>query len=190
MDKHVTQWLGAYYDGELSGRRLQQVEEHLATCEQCQEELDALSAISSWLHSEQPFTGELPPERFVAQVELLLPREQIEPHWTSRLISRGWQMMPIILAAGWVLLQTLVVVYLFVNRLGLVELPLLLSPVDCVSHALSTPTAVQAVWCSVALAVRWIWALAAGLLYVSLLAAWWITTNRQRREAPGLVGSE
>ena len=30
MSNHVTEWLNAYFDGELTGRKLHQVEEHLA----------------------------------------------------------------------------------------------------------------------------------------------------------------
>ena len=31
MTEHVTQWLEAYYDGELKGRAAQEVEAHLET---------------------------------------------------------------------------------------------------------------------------------------------------------------
>jgi anti-sigma factor RsiW len=35
MDEHVHAWLEAYHDGELHGRRLEQVEDHLARCVEC-----------------------------------------------------------------------------------------------------------------------------------------------------------
>ena len=40
MSDHVIDWLSAYLDGELKGGRLQRVEEHLAGCRACREELE------------------------------------------------------------------------------------------------------------------------------------------------------
>ena len=50
MSNHITEWLSAYFDGELKGRQLQQVEEHLAECEACQAELESLHGLSVMLH--------------------------------------------------------------------------------------------------------------------------------------------
>ena len=36
MSNHVSEWLNAYFDGELTGKLLHQVEDHLAECEACQ----------------------------------------------------------------------------------------------------------------------------------------------------------
>ncbi|HEX6035240.1 MAG TPA: zf-HC2 domain-containing protein, partial [Anaerolineales bacterium] len=72
MPKHVTEWLGAYADGELRGNRLQHVKEHLAECEVCQLELESLDRLSSLLQ-EAPLPEFSPPERFAAQVGLRLP---------------------------------------------------------------------------------------------------------------------
>ena len=49
MSNHVIEWLSAYLDGELKGKQLHQVEEHLAECEACQAELDSLQGLSSLL---------------------------------------------------------------------------------------------------------------------------------------------
>ena len=46
MSNHVTEWLNAYFDGELTGNRLHQVEDHLAECEACQAELESLQGFS------------------------------------------------------------------------------------------------------------------------------------------------
>ena len=50
MSTHVSEWLNAYYDGELHGSRLQHVESHLAACELCQTELESLESLSDLLH--------------------------------------------------------------------------------------------------------------------------------------------
>ena len=42
MSNHVTEQLNAFVDGELKGKQLRQVEEHLVTCEACQTELESL----------------------------------------------------------------------------------------------------------------------------------------------------
>ena len=49
MSDHVIEWLNAYLDGELKGRRLYHVEEHLAYCEACRTELDSLQDLSALL---------------------------------------------------------------------------------------------------------------------------------------------
>ena len=47
MSNHVTEWLNSHLDCESKGRRLHQVEEHLAECETCQAELDSLQGLSN-----------------------------------------------------------------------------------------------------------------------------------------------
>ena len=64
MSNHVTEWLNAYYDGELKGKRLQQVEEHLIECEACQAELESLQGLSALLQ-EVPAPEFPSPERFL-----------------------------------------------------------------------------------------------------------------------------
>ncbi|MFT3890862.1 MAG: zf-HC2 domain-containing protein [Anaerolineales bacterium] len=63
MSNHVTEWLNAYFDGELKNGKLRQVEEHLAECESCQKELEALSDLSGLLQ-EVPLPDFPSPERF------------------------------------------------------------------------------------------------------------------------------
>ena len=74
MNGHVTPWLATYHDGELKGRRLRQVEAHLAECATCRAELNELQCLSALLHESPVAEDLLPPERFVAQVGLRLER--------------------------------------------------------------------------------------------------------------------
>ena len=104
MSNHVTEWLNAFYDGELKGKRLQQVEEHLAACELCQHELDALQSLSGMLQ-EIPMPEFSSPERFATQVNLLLPQKRTSPPGT-RLFEVAWWMIPVGLLAGWVFIST------------------------------------------------------------------------------------
>ena len=67
MSKHMTEWLNAYLDGELHRDRLHQVEEHLAECETCRAELEALQNLSGLLH-EVPAPEFISTERLAAQV--------------------------------------------------------------------------------------------------------------------------
>ena len=104
MSNHVTEWLNAYYDGELQGKRLQQVEEHLVTCEACQAELESLQGLSALL--QEVSVPELPsPERFATQVNLLLPQKRTSTP-NSRLFEVGWWMIPVGLLAVWVFIST------------------------------------------------------------------------------------
>lgn len=104
MSNHVTEWLNAYFDGELKGRQLHQVEEHLAECEACQAELEALGNISGLLH-EVPAPAFPSPERFATQVNLLLPQKRT-PTPQRRLFEVGWWMIPVGILAVWVFIST------------------------------------------------------------------------------------
>ena len=104
MPNHVTEWLNAYFDGELHGRRLQQVEEHLAECEACQAELESLGNISGLLH-EIPLPDFPSPERFATQVNLLLPQKRTATPG-NQLFEVGWWMIPVGLLAVWIFIST------------------------------------------------------------------------------------
>ena len=104
MSNHVTEWLNAYLDGELKGKRLQQVEEHLIECEACQAELESLQGLSALLQ-EVPAPEFPSPERFATQVNLLLPQKRTSTSG-SRLFEFGWWMIPVGLLAVWVFIST------------------------------------------------------------------------------------
>jgi hypothetical protein len=104
MSNHVTEWLSAYFDGELIGRRLREVEEHLAECKACRAELNSLQSLSGLLH-EVPAPEFISSERFATQVNLLLPHK---PTTTpgNRLFEIGWWLIPVGLLATWVFIST------------------------------------------------------------------------------------
>ena len=104
MNEHVTPWMGAYHDGELHGRCLQQVEAHLAHCATCRAELEGLQAMSALLQESPAVEGFTPPERFVAQVGLRLPRRPAEPAW-KRALETGWRLIPLGLLGAWAFVQ-------------------------------------------------------------------------------------
>jgi anti-sigma factor RsiW len=93
MKAHVTEWLGAYLDGELSGRRLNQVESHLAECTFCRGELEHLRSLGALLREAPGAEGSLSGERFVSRVGLRLPRRQVRPP-AQRALELGWKMVP------------------------------------------------------------------------------------------------
>jgi len=104
MSNHVSEWLNAYYDGELHGNRLHQVEAHLAECELCQKELESLDRLSNVLHMV-PAPEFVSAERFASQVSLRLPHKQmIVPR--KQILEMGWWMVPIGLLTVWVFIGT------------------------------------------------------------------------------------
>jgi anti-sigma factor RsiW len=109
MNGHVTHWLAAYHDGELHGRRLQQIEEHLAECAACRAELKELQCLSSLLQESAAAEGFMPVERFVAQVGLQLPRRPTKPAW-QRTLETGWRLAPVGLFGAWAFVQAVFVV--------------------------------------------------------------------------------
>lgn len=106
MNGHITSWLEAYHDGELHGRRLRQVEGHLAHCAACRAELESLRTLTSWLREAPPAERLLPPQRFVSQVGLRLPRRPVEPAW-KRALEAGWRLIPAGLLGAWAFVHTL-----------------------------------------------------------------------------------
>ena len=103
MSKHITEWLNAYLDGELGGARLQQVEVHLTECSDCQAELESLERLSGLLH-QVPVPEFTSPERFAAQVNLLLPQKRTTS--SKKVLEVGWWMIPVGLVAIWVFIGT------------------------------------------------------------------------------------
>lgn len=109
MTEHVTAWLGAHHDGELQGRRLRQVEAHLAHCAKCRADLESLRALGTLLQEGPAAEGLTPAERFVAQVGLRLPRRPERTAW-QRGLEIGWQLVPLGLLGTWAFVQTVFVV--------------------------------------------------------------------------------
>ena len=104
MSSHVTEWLNAYFDGELKNGRLHQVEKHLTECEACRKELESLHDLSGLLQ-EAPEPDFPSPERFVAQVNLLLPHKRT-PTLKPSLFDAGWWMIPAGIMVAWVFIST------------------------------------------------------------------------------------
>ena len=104
MSEHMTEWLNAYYDGELNGRKLHQLEDHLAECESCRAELESLTALSGLL-SEVPTPESIPVERLAAQINLRLPRGQ-KVSSSRQVTEAGLWTIPIGLLAAWVFIGT------------------------------------------------------------------------------------
>lgn len=109
MNEHVTPWLNAYHDGELQGRRLRQVETHLAHCAACCAELEGPRTLSALLQESPVPEGFVPPERFVAQVGLRLPRRPTQPAW-KRALETGWRLVPVGLLGAWAFVQAVFIV--------------------------------------------------------------------------------
>lgn len=105
MNSHITKWLAAYHDGELRGRRLAQVEAHLAECPDCQTELQQLQALSNLLGEATEAPALTSPDRFAAQVGLRLSRRpQQKPDRVNR-PGWVWTVLPIALVIGLALLK-------------------------------------------------------------------------------------
>ncbi len=109
MTEHVKAWLGAYHDGELQECRSWQVEDHLAECATCRGELESLGRLTALLQQSPPVMGVTPPERFVAQVGLRLPRRPEQPPW-QRALEIGWRLIPLGLLGAWAFAQTVLIV--------------------------------------------------------------------------------
>jgi anti-sigma factor RsiW len=104
MSDHITEWLGAYHDGELKGARLRRVEGHLDGCADCRAELEALRSLSALLQDAVPGEDFLPVDRFVANLALSLPRRPADA--PARNVFRiAWWLVPVGLLLVWVVYE-------------------------------------------------------------------------------------
>ena len=207
MTQHVTSWLGAYHDGELRGLRLRQIEAHLAQCATCHAELERLRALAALLQ-ESPAAGDLtPPERFVAQVGLRLPRRPERPAW-QRAMEIGWRLAPVGLLGAWAFVQAVSIVagvVLVALRMGLggdvmagllpvSQQRLWLAEVFSLSNVgLSDAGRIMLRMLSDGGPLGWgitlhlALSVVIGLLYCSWLASWWARRQHHSSELGGLT---
>ena len=193
MSNHVIEWLNAYLDGELKGKRLNQVEVHLAECEACQAELESLQGLSSLLH-EIPAGEFTSNETFVSQVNLLLPQRPVASA-RRKALEVGWWMVPVGLLLAWVFVNTTILVSDVVstaNNFGLLDN----------INLLTSGTSNNAYWTSTldqfgllrGNGLQWaertesisrnvipqiIWQVSIAILYLTWIAIWWTRRTSQ-----------
>ncbi len=199
MPNHVSEWLNAYFDGELKGKRLHQVEEHLAECEACQAELESLQGLSALLR-DVPAAEFIANERFVAQVNLRLPQRQVKTI-RDNAIEVGWWMIPIGLLAAWIFFSTAVLVSDMVtaaDNFGLLDSATTLLVPDASERADWASTLGQIgvleggslQWAESTesytrnVLPQFIWQVSIAVLYLTWIAIWWA---RQKRQGQGQV---
>ncbi len=104
MCENMRALLNAYLDGELHGRRLVEVKDHLASCAACRNDLQELQAVSDLLRAA-PAPAFLPAERFIAQLTLQLPRRTLRDR-ALKPTAWAWWLVPAGLLATWFFLRT------------------------------------------------------------------------------------
>ena len=200
MSNHVTEWLNAYFDRELTGRRLHQVEDHLTECEACQAELDSLQGLSEWLR-EAPAPKFTSVERFAAQVNLCIPHKQVVIS-KIQIIEFGWWMIPAGLLAAWIFIGTAFFVSDILSAAS--HLGLLSGMSGWLASAPSNDVYVSTTIGQMGLlsgkSLNWAEAtetftrlslpqvilhISIALLYLSWIAVWWTRHTRQQRQQPG-----
>jgi len=202
MIDHVTHLLGAYHDGELQGKRLNHVEEHLSTCESCQAELEQMQALSNTLALYPAPSALTSADTFVAQVALQMPRSPDEPT-IKRAFNFGWQAAPVGILSVWAFVQSLLIVsgiIFLLMRLGVNLEPMtnLLAPPsgglnlgmffgfegESISELGRTAVEILGVGGPLGWGPMFYLALMLilGLLYCSWMASWWVR-HRQKQVA-------
>jgi len=204
MSDHMTEWLGAYHDGELRGSRLHQVEHHLEECAACQAELEGLQGLSALLRDTAPAEDLIPTERFVANLTLSLPR-QSEPSKPRKVIEFGWWLLPVGVLGVWLFLQI---------TFSLSSVAMAVADAGFLPESLTWVQGgqVQTAWFATSmdlfggqmgltgretlaflndaelfidsLAGQFIWQIALALLYLGWLVAWWL----RQQQPPTITG--
>ncbi len=197
MADHVPELLGAYLDGELHGRQLQDVKAHLAECESCAMELTSLKALSGILQ-DAPAVDFHSLERFTSNVNLRLARHPGTPMHRAAL-EVGWRMIPVGLLLAWIFISTTSLVSNLVsaaNEIGWL---------NGASSGLFSGTAEEAYWSGTLGQIgllsddnlylaegiesfsrtaipEIVWQISIALLYLCWIAIWWA---RHTRQEPG-----
>ena len=104
MHEKMRTLLNAYLDGELHGQPLQELEHHLASCTDCQNELRELRLVSEILQAD-PSPKFTPAERFISQLTLSLPRNSPSVQ-APKPGSLAWWLVPAGLLGAWFFVQT------------------------------------------------------------------------------------
>jgi anti-sigma factor RsiW len=117
---HPTEWLEAYYDGELDAERSARLEAHLQTCSFCQNQLDELENLSVLLQAAPSPVFTHSAQAFAAQVESQLPTRPQAPGWKSA-GEFGWRLAPVALLAAWSFFQALSFLITISRNSGLAE---------------------------------------------------------------------
>lgn len=194
MSEHVTEWLGAYLDGELHGARLRQVSNHLESCHQCQVELDEMRELRTLLRETAPAGDFLSTERFIANLTLNLPRQTEAPQ-TRKVVEIGWWLVPALVIATWVFLQvTFQLTSLVIAASGLGLLGDSLSGLAgntrqtawfvLMANIFGSPAGSLAFFNDINLLLQdltrqFLWQATLGILYLGWLAHWWLGQQKQ-----------
>jgi predicted anti-sigma-YlaC factor YlaD len=104
MSEHVNEWLSPYFDGELRGMRLSQVESHLAECGKCQTELERVRELSALLRGTTLADEFISTERFISNLTLTLPRQTEKPQ-TRKVLEIGCWLVPVTILGTWAFIQ-------------------------------------------------------------------------------------
>jgi predicted anti-sigma-YlaC factor YlaD len=194
MSDHILELLGAYLDGELHGRQLHNVEEHLTACESCRAELASLQALSGILQ-EAPAAEFPSADRFPSHVTLRLARRPVTPI-QRKALEIGWWMIPVGLLMAWIFINTTSLVSNMVSAANEVGL------LNGASAGLFTDAADETYWSGTlgqfgllsGDSLQWAertesfsrtaipeiaWQVAIALLYLCWIAIWWARRTHQ-----------
>jgi anti-sigma factor RsiW len=171
---HATEWLAAYFDGELHGTRQRQVEEHLSNCPACQAELEALGELSRLLQEVPLPEREVSAQRFQTHVmQRLLPANQ-QPGW-QRVLKGGWQLAPLGAVAVWAFGQA---VWLVTSLVATLNSPLSLSRLSLLSGGLSQASPIfgwgEAATIIELVLLNLVFSASVAIFLCGWLASWWV----------------
>ncbi len=195
---HVTDFLGAYLDGELRVSQAERIEKHLEMCALCRLELTELTKLNNLLQDTVSTPTMKSEDQFVADVGLLLRRQPESSTW-ERVLLTGWKAIPVGLATTWIFIQTSLIIMSCVYILSLV-----VPGIAGIEHLLAAST--PPVWSNALWGITqpWItqileavtellhldihihWNISVflvlpfviGTLYVCWLASWWVVRER------------
>ncbi|TCP28961.1 putative zinc finger protein [Scopulibacillus darangshiensis] len=102
MNNHVTEFISAYMDGELSEEEARHVEAHLQECQSCQEQLDDLLSIKAQMAAAYQSIDL--PDGIAESVMTVIHQEEKE-RTRHHSLTKWAVFIPVVLAALFLLIQ-------------------------------------------------------------------------------------
>lgn len=181
MKDHITDLLDLYLDGELGAQAALSIEAHLMECGGCSQELSRRQSLSALIRSQPGMRSRKSNREFTFEVMARIINVSETSKEKGNKQEIAWFMIPVLLVAGLVFLQTVWVQSSLVSFV-----PPISEMLDPSQILLPFSFAIPSVFSQVfrllpgssIWSLNWvstvILAIALGFLYISWLAGWWI----------------
>jgi hypothetical protein len=181
MTDHITDLIDLYLDGEIGLRVAEEIDLHLAGCEDCTRELSQRRRLSALIRSQPGMKSRKTNREFTAEVMARINHGSKTSKEKGNELEIAWLIVPVLLVAGLAFLQTVWVQSSLVSFVP--PISEILDPSQILlPFSFAIPSAFNQVIRLLPGSNFWSWnwvstgilAITLGILYISWLAGWWV----------------